>query len=973
MDIFEKFNDFGKNWGKAKNLADVFDNALRQVDLTRNLRDMDSVFKLIGGELLKSNVSSIISVISENGDKILFRHFSLGEKLAGILPFEKGRESELSEFRCYKESFEKLHPVYVKDRISALQKHFPDMKANQAPAIGTNSIISPLLLKSQLIGFIELLSDDLEKKDNEAVFIFSERLMARITDIILFHEIKESEKRQRDIYEHAKEGFIFMNGRERRFSDTNKAMTDITGYTPEELRKMDFADVFHPEERQRIDSYVKARLENSYNTKFAPINYETRLRTKDGQTKHVKITVARIVSNDEWFSIIEDITERKMAESSLKKSEEKYRMLIDNAIDAVIIFDETGQVNFANSAFSKLTEYKEDDLKRLNVSTLFGGDAIGKIKDLAIGKTGNEEPSSIDLRMETKDGNEKFVNITATVATNGHKAGSYQAILRDVTETKALYKKIHGAKIHFEQVIDTIQDGICVINKNHEMESCNKFFAEKVNMPIEKIKGLFCHNVMPGYECDLFKNHCTKKNKSGCVAKTVFDTGEILHLTEKNKDKDGSIRYHRFSLFPSKNENGEINKIVITIRDITERKKWQEKIRRLNEFNKRILDNSPVSIIVLDKEGKIIMINNFARKMMLMKEENILYSSLLETKAIKSNREVAGKYQRLLEKGEPFYHDDISYMPKDSNSKVHLNIIAVPLFDENKKVDGAISMAIDNTEAVHAKQRLEELNHNLEKKVEQRTVELDKANKELAKVLELKSKFISDASHELRTPLTIIQGNLDLAIQEKRNEKEEIPEFYHLINKELGRMTKILSDLTTLTNADANTERFEYDLINLDQLINATSHSLEVLALQKNIKIKIDHKNPKNLFIWGDEARIEKMILNIIRNAIKYTDKNGRIKIAVKSVDKKAVISIEDNGVGIPKEDQDYIFERFYRVDKARSRAEGGTGLGLAICKWIAEAHRGSIKVESTLGEGSKFTITLPFDYKGVEAKAGIS
>ena len=262
--------------------------------------------------------------------------------------------------------------------------------------------------------------------------------------------------------------------------------------------------------------------------------------------------------------------------------------------------------------------------------------------------------------------------------------------------------------------------------------------------------------------------------------------------------------------------------------------------------------------------------------------------------------------------------------------------------------------------------KLQKTNKGLEIKVLKRTRQLDDINKKLREAIELKSKFIADASHELRTPLTVIQGNIDLFIREIKIKKTKVPEICALILNEIKRMTGVLSDLTILTNFDAKTETLHYEEIDLKKLIKAAGQSLQILAKQKKIRLTYK-RDVNNIKIFGDEAKLEKLLLNIIRNAIKYTEKNGKIKIWIESNNKFVKINIRDNGIGIPKEDLPYIFERFYRVDKARSRQEGGTGLGLSICLWIAEAHGGYISVESEEGKGSIFTIHLPCKEKAAK------
>ena len=527
-----------------------------------------------------------------------------------------------------------------------------------------------------------------------------------------------------------------------------------------------------------------------------------------------------------------------------------------------------------------------------------------------------------------------------------------------------LFDEIKQAKEHYKIIIDTIQDGLCVIDKDYRIAGCNQAFAKRVNKNFSEIKGHPCREIIPYYEHELLGKHCVHSNCDKiCSAKDVFQTGQTKHFTEKSQDKKGRIHFHNISIFPAKNTQGKIYQVVMTIRDATKRREAENRIHQLSEFNQRILDNSPVSIVVLDKQGVIVSANDLAKQLMEKPRRKLAGRKLTDTKEIKKNPYLKKQYRTLLEKGESLFFENLSYQPEDRSGKKCLNIIAVPLFDDKKRTDGAISMAIDNTEAVRAKEKLEDLNRHLEEKVLERTQELDEINKKLKQAIALKSKFISDASHELRTPLTVIQGNLDLAVREAQKRNCQAPESFNLILGEVERMTSVLSDLTVLTNADSNSEFLLHEKINLNELVTAVAKSLKVLADQKKIAITYK-KGLKNITIIGDEAKLEKLLLNIVRNAIKYTEPKGKINIWLDNNGAEACIHVSDTGIGIPEQDLPFIFERFYRVDKARSRDEGGTGLGLSICKWIAHLHNGRITVKSQVSKGTTFTVHLPREHK---------
>ena len=219
------------------------------------------------------------------------------------------------------------------------------------------------------------------------------------------------------------------------------------------------------------------------------------------------------------------------------------------------------------------------------------------------------------------------------------------------------------------------------------------------------------------------------------------------------------------------------------------------------------------------------------------------------------------------------------------------------------------------------------------------------------------SQFSSDASHELRTPLTVLKGQSELTLGKERKPKE----YQEVISsnlEEIQYMSKVLEDLFMLSKSDENQIALDYESVDLKLLIEEICRHAQIIASEKNIKIITAYI--ERIQVYGDPVRLRQMIWNVIVNGIKYTQPDGEVTISLQEKKDIALITIQDNGIGISSSDLPQIFNRFYRVDKARSREEGGTGLGLSICKFIVDAHKGSIDIESTLGEGTKFKIKLP-------------
>ena len=223
-------------------------------------------------------------------------------------------------------------------------------------------------------------------------------------------------------------------------------------------------------------------------------------------------------------------------------------------------------------------------------------------------------------------------------------------------------------------------------------------------------------------------------------------------------------------------------------------------------------------------------------------------------------------------------------------------------------------------------------------------------------------EFVADASHELRTPLSVMLTSVDAIQSDDENRLSAFSgQVLDDMKSEIKRMTKIVADLLTLARADAGAGAIVKENFDLTVIADKVIRSFQPLANERGIRLEFSGVN--SLTINADKERINQLLVILIDNALKYAPESGRVLLAVKaaSAPKRPVsIIVQDNGAGIPAEQQQLIFERFYRIDKVRSREAGGTGLGLSIAKWIAEAHGGTIKVESTVGAGSTFTVSLP-------------
>lgn len=221
-----------------------------------------------------------------------------------------------------------------------------------------------------------------------------------------------------------------------------------------------------------------------------------------------------------------------------------------------------------------------------------------------------------------------------------------------------------------------------------------------------------------------------------------------------------------------------------------------------------------------------------------------------------------------------------------------------------------------------------------------------------------RNQFISNASHELKTPLATMKIMLENLIYQPEMPEELRTEFMDDINKEIDRLTLIISDLLTLVQMDTQNMKLNREMVKLSDLLDITLHRLEPMIQSREQHVTFDVQDEG--LLYADGPKMQQVIYNLLNNASKYTQNNGRIHIVLKKLGSDFVLTVADNGPGIPLKDQPHIFDRFYRVDRARSRETGGTGLGLSIVKQIVLLHGGNVSVDSQEDQGSKFTVELP-------------
>lgn len=231
---------------------------------------------------------------------------------------------------------------------------------------------------------------------------------------------------------------------------------------------------------------------------------------------------------------------------------------------------------------------------------------------------------------------------------------------------------------------------------------------------------------------------------------------------------------------------------------------------------------------------------------------------------------------------------------------------------------------------------------------------------QIRRLEKVRTDFVTNASHELRTPVTALKGFAEVLLDGAMEDPATLKQFMEIIYKESKRLEVLVNDILELSRVEQKQVPMNIEIVNLSETITACFKVIKAQAENKKIKFRMYTSGSEAILLSTDKSRLEQILNNLIMNAVNYTDDGGKISVRVEQINNEAVINVSDTGIGIPEEDLNRIFERFYRVDKARSRNSGGTGLGLSIVRYLVQNLNGRIEVKSNLGIGTTFTVYLP-------------
>ena len=402
------------------------------------------------------------------------------------------------------------------------------------------------------------------------------------------------------------------------------------------------------------------------------------------------------------------------------------------------------------------------------------------------------------------------------------------------------------------------------------------------------------------------------------------DNQKLVQLNQKVKD----LIAGDYSEVLDMQGSPEITDMTNSINDLSEvirltHENLEQETKRLSSILSYMTDG----VLATNRRGQIITINDMATKQLGVKREEVQNMSILDLLSISDEYDLRDLITNVPE---------LTIDSQDENGEyLSLRVRFALVRRESGFISGLVAVLHDTTEQ-------------------------DKEERE-------RRLFVSNVSHELRTPLTSVKSYLE-ALDEGALSEPVAPDFVKVSLNETNRMMRMVTDLLSLSRIDNETSHLEVELTNFTAFITFILNRFDKIKNQDETKkYEIIRDYPITpIWVEIDTDKLTQVIDNIMNNAIKYSPDGGTITVSIKTTDEQLILSIADEGLGIPKQDLPKIFDRFYRVDKARSRAQGGTGLGLAIAKEIIKQHQGFIWAKSEYGVGSTFTIVLPYENDGV-------
>jgi PAS domain S-box-containing protein len=752
-------------------------------------------------------------------------------------------------------------------------------------------------------------------------------------------ELIEAEKKYRELFENAVIG-AYRTTPDGKIIDVNPAFVKMFGAKDKfEILQMKASD-FYADPRDR-EIFMRA-LEISDSIS----NFENRLKRLDGKEiivrEHVRAVKDPLGNVIFYEGMIEDITEQKKAEEKLKESEEKYRTLVEGSLAGTYIFQD-GKFKFVSGQILSIFGFTPQEVlnTRKILEIVHPEDRKKVIKLFTSNLKGDISKSGFQFRIIKKNGEIAWVEVLNNLINYEGKPALLGTML-DITDRI----KAEQRNRIMSQLLLSLNDAVVLTDENGNILEVNDAFCRITGYSKDEVIGKNPRILKSGlHDANFYKEMWDSILTKG------YWKGEII-----NKKKNGEFYFALLSISSIKDEVHGLTYYLGIQSDITERKKAEEQIR----YQANLLENVNDAIIAADLNYRITSWNKAAEKMYGYKAEEVIGKEISEVVKVEFPGLTREQVRQILQekgfwKGEAIHYNRFG-------EKIYVSSSLSIIRDINGNPIGTVGINRDITEQKKA-----------EEKLKLYAEQLEIANAQLQELNKLKSEFLANTSHELRTPLNSIIGFLNLIKEGLYESKEEMMQFVDNALMSARHLLNIINDILDLAKIEAGKLELTIEDVEVSELLQEVWTLSHVQAEQKKLEYRMIYPE-KPIFIRGDRNRLKQILLNLIGNSIKFTHKGGiTVKVEVFEEKGHCQFSVIDTGIGISKEKQAKLFQKFVQADGTTTRKYGGTGLGLAITKSLVEMMGGVIELFSE-GEGKGTTVifTIPLSTKSFDKEVTI-
>jgi PAS domain S-box-containing protein len=730
-----------------------------------------------------------------------------------------------------------------------------------------------------------------------------------------------------------------------RFTMWNPQMIKITGYTMEQINQLGWYQSLYPD--PQLQQRAKERMGRMrFGDNLKAESWE--IIRADGQKRIISISTSLIIkpTNEVYvLALIQDITERQQMIDELRLSEERFRRYFEQSlIGMAITSPDKGWID-TNERLSEILGYSHEELCSMTWTEMtYPEDLAPDLANFNRVLAGEIDGYEMDKRFIHQDGHIIYAQISLKcLRKSDGSIDFFVAMVQDTSDRHWSEQALKESETRYRHIVETANEGIWMIDGDGK--------TTFVNQSLANMFGVF-PDVMLGKTMFEFMDESAQREARQLFARRQAGIQEQHDF--RFKRTDGTDLWAIVSSSPIFDQFGQFIGALGMITDISDRKKAEQALKESETSYRRIVETANEGIWVIDAEGKTIFANQKMAEMLKIPLDQLIGKTPLDFIA-HNPQEVSDLIDR---RKQGISEQTEKYLKCADASEIWVLVSNSPIFDESGQYIGALAMVTDITYRKQAEDKLQESYQKLAQ-----------TNEELIRATRLKDEFLANMSHELRTPLNAILGMCEILQEEAFGPiNKQQQKALSTIERSGNHLLALINDILDLAKIEAGKIELDCSLVTIEYLCESSITIIKQQAFQKQIELKVDI-TPNLPSLMVDERRIRQVLLNLLNNAVKFTNSQGKVTLTVTqerawgpSPYEGNVIrfAIKDTGIGIAPENLAKLFQPFSQVDSALNRQYSGTGLGLSLVKRIVEMHGGKVSVESELGMGSCFMFELP-------------